>query len=68
MMLVKFQAKENGVRASVIATRKQIVNMVLEGKTALSNDWRGALVNQMFEDVLAGEKKIMVENGAVVVS
>ena len=68
MTLVKYQAKNNHVSAAVITTRKQVVSMVLEGRTRLSNDWRGALVNSLFEEVLSGKKAVSIENGEVLVS
>ena len=68
MTAVKYQAKKNHVSATVITTRKQVINMLLEGRTSLSNDWRGALVNSIFEEILSGKKYFSVKNGKVLLS
>ena len=66
MLVVKYQAKEHHISASFIATRKQVLKMVQEGRSSLSSDWRGALVNTAFADILSGRKEISVQNGEVV--
>lgn len=68
MTLVKYQAQKNHVSAAVITTRKQVINMILEGRNSLSNDWRGALVNSLFEEVLSGKKVVSIKDGKVLVS
>ena len=42
--------------------------MILEGRNSLSNDWRGALVNSLFEEVLSGKKVVSIKDGKVLVS
>lgn len=66
MIVLQIQAKEHGITPAVIATRKQIANMVQAGKSKLSDDWHGALVNRPFEEIISGEKIIRVVNGKVI--
>ncbi|EIJ34732.1 ribonuclease D [Thiothrix nivea] len=63
-------ANENGISAQMIATRSQLEKMLEEGRTTLADDWRGALVNDLFTEVLNGaasirvrKQRIVVENG-----
>jgi ribonuclease D len=65
MIVLQIQAKKNGITAAGIATRKQIANMVQSGCASLSDDWRGAIVNDEFARVLSGEVVVGVENGTV---
>jgi ribonuclease D len=51
----------------MIATRQQLEKMLEEGRTTLADDWRGALVNDVFTDMLTGKVSIRVENQQVVV-
>jgi len=67
MIVLQIQAKELGITPAVIANRKQIANMIQSGKTRLSDDWRGAIVNELFEQIIAGEKIVRVNNRKVVV-
>lgn len=60
-------ANENGISAQMIATRQQLEKMLEEGRTTLSDDWRGALVNDVFTAVLAGKASVRVQNQQVVV-
>jgi ribonuclease D len=60
-------ANENGISAQMIATRQQLEKMLEEGRTTLSDDWRGALVNDVFTEVLSGKASIRVRNQQVVV-
>lgn len=55
MLVIQIQAKQHNITAAVIATRKQVANMILEGETSISDDWRGALVNDKLAAVIAGE-------------
>lgn len=55
LLVVQLQAKQHNITAAVIATRKQIADMVLAGKTQLSDDWRGALVNEQIAAIMRGE-------------
>ena len=60
-------ANENGISAQMIATRQQLEKMLEEGRTTLSDDWRGALVNEVFTKVLNGKATIGVRHQQVVV-
>ena len=60
-------ANENGISAQMIATRQQLEKMLEEGRTTLSDDWRGALVNDVFTKVLSGKATLAVRNQQVVV-
>ncbi|MDQ5768537.1 ribonuclease D [Thiothrix subterranea] len=59
-------AHENGISAQMIATRQQLEKMLEEGRTTLSDDWRGALVNDLFTAVLAGKASIRVRDQQLV--
>ncbi len=65
MIVLQIQAKQNGITAAGIATRKQIASMVQSGSSNLSDDWRGAIVNDEFARVLSGDVVVGVENGKV---
>ncbi len=65
MIVLQVQAKKNGITAAGIATRKQIANMVQSGSASLSDDWRGAIVNDEFARVLSGEVVVGVKDGKV---
>lgn len=60
-------ANENDISAQMIATRQQIEKMLEEGRTTLSDDWRGALVNDLFTDVLNGNASIRIRHQKFVV-
>lgn len=59
-------ANDNDISAQMIATRQQLEKMLEEGRTTLSDDWRGALVNDVFTDVLTGNVSVRVRNQQVV--
>lgn len=65
MLVIQIQAKEHNITAAVIATRKQVANMILAGETSISDDWRGALVNEEIAGVIAGELLIGRDNDKV---
>lgn len=67
MALLNQVAAEHGISASMIATRQQVEKMLASGRTTLSDDWRGALVNDLFQDVLAGDACVRVRKHRVVV-
>jgi ribonuclease D len=66
-VLLNHIANENGISAQMIATRQQIEKMLEEGRTTLSDDWRGALVNDLFGQVLSGKASIKIMNQKVVI-
>lgn len=55
MLVIQIQAKQHNITAAVIATRKHVADMILAGKTSISDDWRGAIVNDEIAGVIAGE-------------
>lgn len=61
MLVIQIQAKKNGITPAVIATRKQVANMVQSGEVQLADDWRGELVNLEFTSVLSGEVVVGIE-------
>jgi len=67
MIVLQIKAKELGITPAAIAGRKQIATMIQSGQTSLSDDWRGAIVNELFEQIISGEKIVRVDNRKVVV-
>jgi len=59
-LAVRYHANKHSVSMTLIANRKTIENMVIEGRNQLSNDWRGALVNKSFAAIIAGKAYISV--------
>lgn len=64
---LNIRAQELGITPAVIATRKKIADMVQENRQKLSKDWRGALVNDLFQELLKGKKAIAVRDGKAVI-
>ena len=65
MLVLQIQAKKHGITPAVIASRKQVANMIQSGDSTLSDDWRGAMVNEPFADVIAGKKILRVNDRKV---
>ena len=65
LLVIQIQAKQHNITAAVIATRKQVANMILAGDISISDDWRGALVNDQIAAVIAGDLLIGFENNKV---
>lgn len=65
MLVIQLQAKEHGMTAAAIATRKQVATMVQEKGNRLSDDWRGELVNDEFALILSGEMVLGLKNDKV---
>ena len=65
MLVLQLQAKEHGITPAVIASRKQVAQMIQAGETSLSEDWRGKLVNDVFAKVLSGELQLGLEKNSV---
>ena len=63
MMLVRYQAQQHHISPLAIANRKSIAKMVIAGKSHFSNDWRGNLLNDLFDAVLNHQKTISVRSG-----
>jgi len=68
MMIVRYQAQQHNISPQMIASRKQIEKMLINGEKQLNNDWRGNLVNKEFLALLDGESQIYVENNKVIFS
>lgn len=62
MAVLNHVANENGISAQMIATRPQIEKMLEEGRNTLADDWRGALVNDLFSQVLAGKVCLTIQD------
>jgi len=65
MLVIQIQAKEHNITAAVIATRKRVAEMIIKGENTISDDWRGALVNDEIAAVIAGELCVGRENDKV---
>lgn len=65
MVIVNQQALEHNISAAMIATRNQIEKMLTDGRNALSEDWRGSLVNDLFTHVLSGKYSVRVKKQSV---
>ena len=65
MLVIQIQAKQHNITAAVIATRKRVAEMILAGETTISDDWRGALVNDQIAAVISGELFIGREDDKV---
>jgi len=68
MVALNIRAQELDITPAVITTRKKVARMVLEKRKTLSNDWRGALVNELFEDILNGNKVLMIQNTKAIIT
>lgn len=65
MLVIQIQAKKHNITAAVIATRKRVAEMVMAGETSISEDWRGALVNDEIAAVIEGELFVGRDDGIV---
>ncbi len=68
MTALSIRAQELDITPAVVTTRKKVASMVLENRKTLSNDWRGALVNDLFEDILNGSQVLMVQEGKAIIT
>lgn len=68
MTALNIRAYELGITPSVVTTRKKVATMLQEKRQTLSDDWRGALVNDLFDDILSGNKVLAIKNGKAVIS
>ena len=69
LLAVRYQANKYDVAPALIASRKKLEKMLLEGRTHLSEDWRGALVNESFDAIIEGKASVSVdEEGVVLIS
>lgn len=67
-VVVNHIANENGISPPMIATRQQLERMLEEGRTYLSHDWRGTLVNDVFTALLSGNAHISVQQQRVAIT
>ncbi len=63
MLVVRLEAEKQGITASVIASKKQVVAMLQEDRATLSDDWRGGLVNDVMMKVRKGELVVGAVDG-----
>ena len=63
MLVIRLEAEKQGITASAIASKKQVVAMLQEGRSALFEDWRGGLVNDVMMKVRQGELVVGVVDG-----
>ncbi|MGB1311556.1 MAG: ribonuclease D [Leucothrix sp.] len=63
MLVIRLEAEKQGITASVIASKKQVVSMLQEDRDTLSDDWRGGLVNDVMMQVRQGELVVAVVDG-----
>ncbi len=66
MLAIRKQADEHHISPALIASRKKMEKLVLSGENQLANDWRGAIVNPLIADILAGKTHLCVTNGCKV--
>ncbi|HHL19511.1 MAG TPA: ribonuclease D [Thiothrix sp.] len=59
-LAVRYHANKHNISPILIANRKTIESMVIEGRNTLANDWRGALVNKSFAAIIAGKAHISI--------
>jgi ribonuclease D len=67
MTALNIHAYALDITPAVITTRKKVASMVQEKRQTLSSDWRGMLVNDLFNDILNGKKIVMIEEGSAVI-
>ena len=63
MLVIRLEAEKQGITASAIASKKQVVTMLQENRPTLFEDWRGGLVNEVMMKVRQGELVIGVVDG-----
>ncbi|RVU85448.1 ribonuclease D [Leucothrix sargassi] len=63
MVVIRIEAEKQGITVSAIASKKQVVTMLQEGRMTLSDDWRGELVNDAIASVRAQKTVLTVLDG-----
>lgn len=66
LLVVRYEANKHNVSPALIVSRKKLEKMLLEGRTHLSEDWRGALVNESFDAIITGGANVSVDDDGVV--
>lgn len=62
MLALQKIAQQHELAPQLIATRPQIEKMLVENRSQLAEDWRGALVNDTFQGILQGQIQVTVMN------
>lgn len=65
MLVIRLEAEKQGITASAITSKSQVVAMLQEGRSTLSDDWRGELVNEVIANVRAQKSVLGVVNNKV---
>ena len=65
MLVIRLEAEKQGVTVSAITSKSQVVAMLQEGRSTLSDDWRGELVNDVIADVRSQKAVLGVVDGKV---
>ncbi len=65
MVVVNQQALENNISPQILATRAQVEKMLIEGRQRLGDDWRGSLLNELFEQILTGKLALKLKQQQV---
>jgi len=63
LLVIRLEAEKQGITASAIASKKQVVAMLQEDRETLTDDWRGGLVNEVMMKVRKGELVIAAVDG-----
>jgi ribonuclease D len=63
MLVIRLEAERHDITPSAITSKKQVVDMLEEGRTSLSEDWRGELVNDAIAKVLEKQTVLGVNDG-----
>lgn len=66
MVALNQQAQAHNISPQMLATRPQVEKMVSEGRTHLSEDWRGSLLNDVFAELLSGKASLQIQGQKVV--
>lgn len=68
MTALTIRANELGITPAAITSRKKVAEMVMEKQESLSDDWRGALVDALFADLLKGKKAVAIQKGVATIT
>lgn len=67
--VAKLHARELEINPSILAPRKSIEDLISGNTaTAVMQGWRGQLIGPALQSVLAGEKSLKIDYGAVIIS
>ncbi|MEN9433196.1 MAG: ribonuclease [Pseudomonadota bacterium] len=68
MVAVGQQALQYNISPQMLATRPQVEKMLIEQRTSLSEDWRGSILNDVFENILLGKITLSVSKQHVILN